>query len=176
MLSGAVGRDPFCEHRLLDPPHRFHLRDAGVGHAIHVLGEKFLLILRRELPVVRHPLVVVVRDQIENILFEVRAGADDQVHLVAPDHLRQRNAELGGRHRAGERDQHFAAGGEVCLVTFRGVEQRGGVKVAIILRDEFRDGTFFCRERGVDLFRALRASFGFHGLGNFGQAGYNQRM
>ncbi len=155
MLARAVGRDPLLEHRLLDPPHRLHLRDAGVGHAIHVPGEQLLLVLRRQLPVMRHALVVVVRDEIENILLEVRAGADDQVHLVAPDHLRERDAELGGRHRARERHQHFAAGGEMRLVTLRGVEQRGGVKVAIILRDEFRDRTFFCRERGVDLFRAF---------------------
>ncbi len=62
------------------------------------------------------------------------------------------------------------------LVTLRGVEQRGGVKVAIILGDEFRNRTFFGRERGVDFFRAIHASFGFHGLGDFGQTGYNQRM
>jgi len=39
VLSGAVGRDPLFKHRLLDPPHRFHLRDARVGHAIHVASE-----------------------------------------------------------------------------------------------------------------------------------------
>ena len=155
MLSGAVGRDPLFEHRLLDPPHRLHLRDARVGHAIHVPGEQLLLVPWRELPVVRHPLVVVVRDEIENILLEVRAGTDDQVHLVATDHLRQRDAELGGRHCARDRHQHLAAGGEVCLVPLRRVEQRGRVKVTIILRDEFRDRTFFCRERGVDLFWAF---------------------
>ncbi len=43
MLSGAVGRDPLFEHYLLDPPHRLHLRDARVGHAIHVPGEQLLL-------------------------------------------------------------------------------------------------------------------------------------
>ena len=107
---------------------------------------------RREFPVVRHALVVVMRDEIENILLEIRAGADDQVHLVAPDHLRQRDAELGGRHRARDRHQHLATGGEVGLVALRRVEQRGRVKVTVILRDEFRDRTFFCRERGVDLF------------------------
>ena len=155
MLSGAVGRDPLFEHRLLDPPHRLHLRDARVGHAIHVPGKQLLFVPWREFPVMRHPLVVVVRDEIENIFLEVRAGADDQVHLFATDHLRQRNAELGGRHGACERHQHLAPGGEMRLVALRRVEQRGCVKVAIILRDEFRDRTFFCRERGVDLFWAF---------------------
>ncbi len=103
----------------------------------------------------RHPLVVVVRDEIENILLEICAGADDQVHLVATDHLGQRDAEFGGRHRARERHQHFAAGGEVFFIPLRRIEQRGGVKVAIIPRDEFRDRAFLCRERGVDLFRAF---------------------
>jgi hypothetical protein len=53
------------------------------------------------------------------------------------------------------------------LVTFRGVEQRRRVEVAIILRDKFRDRAFFRRERGVDLFRALRTPFGFHASSNF---------
>jgi hypothetical protein len=97
---------------------------------------------------------VVVGDEIKNILLEVCAGTDDQVHLIATDHLRQRNAELGGRHRACERHQHLTAGGKVCVVPLRCVEQRGGVKVAIILRDEFRNGTFFPRERGIGLFWA----------------------
>ena len=117
--------------------------------------EQFLLVPWRKLPVVRDPLVVVMRDEIEDILLEVRAGADDQVHLFAADHLRQRDAELGGRHGARDRHQHLSAGGEVRLVALRRIEQRGGVKVTIILRDEFRDRTFFCRERGVDLFRAF---------------------
>ena len=66
--AGSVGRDPLFEHRLLDPPHRLHLRDARVGHAIHMFGKQLLFVLGGELPVVRHPLIVVVRDQIENIL------------------------------------------------------------------------------------------------------------
>ena len=124
-------------------------------------------VVRREIAVVRHALVVIVRDEIEDILLEIRAGADDRVHLVLADHLRERDAELGGAHRAGERHQHLAAGGEVRLVALRRVEQRGRVEVTIILRDEFRDRTFFRRERGIDLFRAFRRVVWLSSLGHF---------
>src|SRR5438105_1196093 len=86
-LPGAVSRGPFFKHRLFDPPHRLHLWDACISHAIHVSAEELLLIPWRELSVVRYPLVVVMRNQVENILFEVGTCADNQVNLVATDHL-----------------------------------------------------------------------------------------
>jgi hypothetical protein len=151
----AIGRDPLFEHRFLDPAHCLHFRDAGIGDTIHVAAEQFLLVLWRQLPVVRDSLVMVVRDKIKNILFEICAGTDDDMHFVAANHFGQRNAELGGRHRARDGHQHFAAGGEVRLVAFRGVQQRRRVEVTIIFRDEFRDRPFLRREGGVDLFRAF---------------------
>jgi hypothetical protein len=59
---------------------------------------------------------VVVRDQIEDVLFQIGAGAADGVHLVAADHLGQRQTELGRAHGAGETDQHLTALVEVSAV------------------------------------------------------------
>ena len=67
----------------------------------------------REIAIVRDALVVVVRDEIEDVFLEIGAGAADAVNLVLADHLGERKAELGGAHGAAEGDEHFAAGGEV---------------------------------------------------------------
>ena len=101
-LARLVGAHPFLEHRGLDPAHRFHLGNAGVGHAIHVAVEQRLLVGGGEVAVIRHALVVIVRDEIEHVLLEIRAGATDGVHLVLPDHFRQREAEFRRAHRAGQ--------------------------------------------------------------------------
>ncbi len=47
--------------------------------AVHVALEQRLLIGGREVAVVRHALVVVMGDEIEDVLLEVRAGAADGV-------------------------------------------------------------------------------------------------
>ena len=58
------------------------------------------LLARRKMPVMRHALVIIVRDEVENVLLQIRAGAGDEMHFVAADHLGQREAEFGGAHRA----------------------------------------------------------------------------
>ena len=80
------------EHRRLDAPHRLVLGDARVGDAIEVPLEQALLVGRREVAVVRHALVVIVRDEVEDVLLEVGPGAADAGHLALPDHLGQRAA------------------------------------------------------------------------------------
>jgi hypothetical protein len=75
--------------------------------------EQSLLVVAGQLAPLRHALVMIVRDEVEDILLEVCARADDQVHFVLANHLGERDAQLGGRHRARERHQHFAAGCEV---------------------------------------------------------------
>ena len=52
--------------------------------------------------------VVVVGHQVVDVLLQVGAGAGDAVDLVLADHLGQRQAQLGGAHRACQRDQHFS--------------------------------------------------------------------
>src|SRR3954462_2389573 len=102
---------------------------------------------------------MVVRDEIKNILLKIGAGADDEVDLVPPDHLGERDTELGGRHRPCDGHQHFPACGEMHLVTLWRIEKRRSVEVAIIRRDEFGDRTFLCRECSVDLFWSAGGPF-----------------
>ena len=115
-----------------------------------------------EVAVVGDALVVVVGDEVEDVFFEVGAGADDGVDFVLADHLGEGEAELGGGHGAGEGDEHLAAGLEVGLVAFGGVEQGGRVEVAVVVREKLGDGAFFGGELGVGVFGALGLAFGFH--------------
>src|SRR5258708_7806051 len=82
--------------RALDDAHRRLLGDAGVGDAVEAALEQRLLVGRSEIAIVRDALVGGVRDQVEQVLLEVRAGGGDRVHLVAADHLGEREAELRG--------------------------------------------------------------------------------
>ncbi len=118
-LLFLVGSDPFLEHRGLDAAHGFHFGNAGVGHAIHVAVEQRLLVAGREIAVVRNALVVIVRDEVEDVFFQIRAGAADGVDLVLTNHLGERATDLGGAHRTGDRDEHLAAIFEVRRCTRR---------------------------------------------------------
>ena len=77
-----------------------------------------------------------MRDEIENVLLQIRAGAGDEMHLVLADHFGERQAEFGGAHRAAERDHHLAAAVEMRDVALRGVHERRGVEVAVVMLDE----------------------------------------
>ena len=79
---------------------------------------------------------MIVRDEVEDVFLEVRAGAADAVNLARADHLRQRHAELGRAHRAGQRDEHRAAAIEMRDVAVGRVAQRRGVEVAVVMIDE----------------------------------------
>ncbi len=100
---------PFVEDDLFDAAHGFHFGNAGVGDAVHVAVEQGLLVRRGEVAVVWHALVEVVGDVVEDILFEISAGAADGVHLVLADHFREGEAEFGGAHGAGDGHEHLAA-------------------------------------------------------------------
>ena len=104
------------QHGRFDPPHRLSLGDARVRDAIHVTIQQRLLVFGSELPVMRHLFVMIVRDEIEDVLLEIRAGATDRMDLVAADHLRERHPDLGGRHRAGDGHKHFPAAIEMADV------------------------------------------------------------
>ena len=131
-----VCRHPFLQHDALDAPHRFFLGNAGVGDAVEMAIEQRLLVLRGQVAVVRHALVVVVRHQVEHVFFEIGAGAADAVDLAGADHLGQRDAEFGGAHRPCERHQHLAAGLQMLVVRLRRVDQRRGVEVQKVAIDE----------------------------------------
>ena len=61
--------------------------------------------------------------------------------LSLPDHLGERDAELGRAHRARQRDQHRAAAVEVRAIGFGGVDERGGVEVPEVPIDELGNRT-----------------------------------
>ena len=83
---------------------------------------------------------------------KIGAGAGDGVHFVLPNHFRERNAELGRAHRAGERDHHFPAGVEMRDVSLGRVFQNGGVEMAVMPIDEFADRARFFLRGGRNCF------------------------
>ena len=135
-FAGAVGGDPFREHGLLDAPHGFHLRNAGVRHPVHVAREEPLLVAVRQLPVARDALIIIVRHEIEHVLFKVGSGADNRMDLILPDHLGERDAEFGGRHGPRQRDEHLASRLQVILVGLGGINQRRRIEMPVVARDE----------------------------------------
>gem|GEM_PF-6887510 len=160
-FARPVGSDPLLQHDFLDPPHGFHFGNAGVGHAIHVPVQQILFVVGRQVPVVRHPLVIIMGHEIENILLQVRTRADNRVDLVAPDHLRERNTQFRRRHGAGQRDQHLSARLEVTFITLRRIQQGGRVEVAVVCGDKSGDRSLRFRESRVQVFGAPGVAFGF---------------
>ena len=53
-------------------------------------SSSFCFVSGSQVAVVRNALVVIVRDEVENVLFQIRAGAADGVNFVLPDHLGKR--------------------------------------------------------------------------------------
>ena len=101
--------------------------------------EELFLIFGAELAIVREALVVIVRDQVENVFFEVGAGPADRVNLLLADHLGERQTEFGRAHRAGQRHEHLPALVEVAPVSIGRVDERPGVEVPVMVTNEFAD-------------------------------------
>ena len=99
-------------------------------------AEQLGLVGGRQIAVVRHALVEIVSDEIEDIFFKIRAGAADAVNLVLADHFGERQAQFGGAHGAADGDEHLAAGGEQLVVGFSGIDQSRGVEMAIMVLDK----------------------------------------
>ena len=78
----------------------------------------------------------IMRNQIEHILFEVRASAADSVNLVLTDHLGERESKLSRTHRATDRDEHLAAVGKQFVVSIRGIDERRSVEMTIVVLDK----------------------------------------
>ena len=128
---------------MLDAPHRLLLRDARIGYAVVVLLEERLLVLGGELAVVRYPLVVAVRDEVEDVFLEVGTGTTDDVDFFLPDHLGERASELRRAHGPRERDHHLAAPVDELLVRARSIDESGRVEMAKVVLHESRDRPFF---------------------------------
>ena len=137
-LLADLGTDGAADEAL-EPAHGFFFGDSGVGDAVEMALEQLLFVGPRELAIPRQPLVMVVRDVVEEIFLEVGAGAADTVNLPLADHLRQGHAELRRAHGARERDQHLAAGVEVLHVGLRRVDERRAVEVPVVVPNEIGD-------------------------------------
>ena len=61
------------------------------------------------------------------------------LHLVAADHLGQRQAQLGGAHGARQGHHHLAAAVMMRLVAFGRIDERGRVEMAVVVLDEGGD-------------------------------------
>ena len=79
---------------------------------------------------------MVVRDEIENIFFEIRAGRADPMHLVLPDHFRERESQLRRAHRAANRHEHLSAARQVRDVGLRSIHDDCRVEVPVMVPDE----------------------------------------
>ena len=156
-LAAAVGVVPFLHHNALDAPHGLFFGNARVGHAIQMALEQFHFFGRRELPVIGNALVMIVRYEVVDVFFEVRARAADSVHFVLPDHFRERYPQLGGAHRARERNQHLPARGQMAGVSFRRVHHRGRVEVTEMLLQKRCYGT--CHGRFGQIHFSSKPSF-----------------
>ena len=94
--------------------------------------EQFHLLLRGKITVMRDALVVIVRDEIVKILFQIRARAADAMHFVLTDHFSKGQAKFGGAHGPSQRDEHFAPAIEMPNVGLRGINNHGCIEMAIM--------------------------------------------
>ena len=136
-----IAGDPFLQHGFFDPPHGFHFGNAGIGDAVHMAVQKGHFIRSSQITIVGHTLVVVVRDQIEDILFKIGAGAADRMNLVLPYHLRQREAQLSGAHSPRDRHKHAPSLFEMSRIGVGRILQCGGIEMAVVVFNELGDGT-----------------------------------
>ena len=79
---------------------------------------------------------MVMRDQIEEVLFEVRSRRANRMDLVLPDHLRKRKTEFGRAHRTRHRQKHLPALCNVPAIGFRGIHHDSGIEVTKIVSDK----------------------------------------
>jgi hypothetical protein len=120
-----------AQNRPLDAADRLLFGNAGVGHPVQVAVQQGLLVIRRQVAVVGHALVVFVRDQVEDVLFQVGAGAADRADLLPGGSSRPGTSQArrcswrrpGSRTWSPPRVQ-------VLPVGLGRVDQRGGVEVA----------------------------------------------
>ena len=141
-LAGLVGLHPLLKHCCLHTPHRLVFRNTGVGHPIHVALEQAFFFLRRELAIMRHTFVMVVRNEIKNVLFQIGAGARDPVNLILTDHLGQRDTQLGGAHSTRDGHEHLPARVKQPFICLSGINQRCGIEMPVMVLNKLRNRAF----------------------------------
>ena len=127
---------PELQHLALDPAHGLFFRDAGVGDAVHAAFAQRHFFGVAQVAIVRHALVMIVRDKIENIFLEVRARRADGVNFALPDHFREREAQFGGAHRSRHRQEHFSAAREMRDVGFGGIHHDRRIEMPELVLDK----------------------------------------
>src|SRR5207302_4245518 len=78
----TVGLLPVLQHLALDAAHGFFLGNAWVGHAIQAALAQGQLFVIGQIAVTGNAAVMIVRDKIENIFFEVGARGANGVHFI----------------------------------------------------------------------------------------------
>jgi hypothetical protein len=86
---------------------------------------------------------MMVSDEVEDVLFKVRARAANCLHFVLANHLSERMPKLSRAHGACDRDQHFATLLQVSPIAFRGVLKRRRIEVSVMPRNELGNGFYF---------------------------------
>ena len=89
-LALAIGFLPVLQDLALDAAHGLFLGDARIGHAIEAALAQGQFFVIGQIAVIGDAAVMIVRDEIENIFFEVGARGAYGVHFILPDHLRKR--------------------------------------------------------------------------------------
>ena len=148
-LTGRFGIFPDLHDVVLDLPERFLFRNAGIRYAVQAFLQQFPLFLGRKVAPVRDPLVVRVRHQVHDILFQVGTRAGDDVYLTCADDLRQGNTQFSGTHGTSEGDHHLATFSQVCLITFCCIHHRSRVEVTIVVHYKLGNRTF-CHNLDLD--------------------------
>ena len=148
-----LGRgDPIFDDHLLDLADGILLRNAGIGHAVEMTAQQLFLGLRAQLAVVGYAFVLAARDQIKEVLLQVRAGAGNGMDFILTNHFSEGDTQLGRAHRASERDHHFPAAIEMRDVGVGSVFEDCRVEVPIMAVNELADATCFHAINFCDLF------------------------
>ena len=134
---------PNLHEVLFQTAESFFLGDAGVGYTVVVVVDEFLLLLRSEVTVAGHTIIVVVGHQVHDVFLQVIGAAADEGNLVLADHLGQGEAEFCGTHGAGHGQEHLATLVQKVFIGFCSVYQRCGIEVTVVVGNELRDRSLF---------------------------------
>jgi hypothetical protein len=104
--------------------------------------QKLFLLLRAQFAIIGNPFVLAARNEVEEVLLEIGAGARNGVDFVLSNHLCERNAQLGSAHCPGERNHHFPASLEMSGIGLSGIFEHCRVEVPIVTVDKLADAAY----------------------------------
>ncbi len=127
------GRDDL----LLNDAECLIFRDRSIRHAAHAVLEDLCVVVFCKIAIVRKVLVVIVRNETEKRLLEVRARDRHAGNESCADGGSKYNAELCGRHGSCDCPKHLAALLRVAPIRNSRITHGAGIEVLVILEDEF---------------------------------------